>query len=73
MKDGQHLTEMVSLMGPPPKAVLERTPTCYNYQDVEGNWIITISITEHLLVTRETQLEGRDNEMNLGTWRGFKT
>lgn len=38
-----------------------------------GNWIITISITEHLLVTRETQLEGRDNEMNLGTWRGFKT
>ncbi|CAH0022750.1 unnamed protein product [Clonostachys rhizophaga] len=53
---------MVSFMGPPPKAFLERTPMCRNYRDVE----------EHLFGTRETQLEGRDHEMILNYAEDFR-
>lgn len=34
--DEQHLAEMVSLIGPPPKAFLERTTKCSQYWDSEG-------------------------------------
>lgn len=34
--DERHLAEMVSVMGPPPKAFLERSEKCQKYWDTEG-------------------------------------
>jgi hypothetical protein len=36
LNDEQHLAEMVSLMGPPPKAFLERSPKCREYWNADG-------------------------------------
>ena len=36
LDDEQHLAEMVSLMGPPPKEFLERSDKCRQYWDAEG-------------------------------------
>lgn len=36
MEDEQHLAQMVSLMGPPPKHFLERSPKCRKYWDEDG-------------------------------------
>ena len=45
MKDGvlddeRHLAEMVSLMGPPPRAFLERSEKCRKYWDTEGKFVL---------------------------------
>jgi hypothetical protein len=34
--DEQHLAEMVSLLGPPPKAFLARSGKCRRYWDADG-------------------------------------
>jgi hypothetical protein len=36
LSDELHLAEMVALMGPPPKAFLERSEECGKYWDVDG-------------------------------------
>ena len=36
LNDEQHLAEMVSLIGPPPKTFLERSEKCRQYWDVNG-------------------------------------
>ncbi len=36
LDDEQHLAEMVSLMGPPPKKFLELSDKCCQYWDAEG-------------------------------------
>jgi len=36
LSDELHLAEMVALMGPPPKAFLERSEECSKYWDVDG-------------------------------------
>lgn len=37
LNDEQHLAEMVSLMGPPPRSFLDRSPRSKQYWDAEGN------------------------------------
>jgi hypothetical protein len=39
LNDEQHLAEMVSLMGPPPRSFLERSETSRQYWDAEGKVI----------------------------------
>lgn len=41
LNDEQHLAEMVSLLGPPPKRFLDRSIKCRQYWDVDGNIIHT--------------------------------
>lgn len=36
LNDEQHLAEMVSLLGPPPKEFLERSNKCRQYWDADG-------------------------------------
>jgi hypothetical protein len=36
LSDELHLAEMVALMGPPPKAFVERSEECRKYWDVDG-------------------------------------
>jgi hypothetical protein len=36
LSDELHLAEMVALMGPPPKAFLDRSDKCSKYWDVDG-------------------------------------
>lgn len=40
LDDEQHLAEMVSLMGPPPKRFLERSGQCQKYWDAEGMFLL---------------------------------
>ncbi|KAK7993138.1 protein kinase [Apiospora marii] len=53
----RHLAEMVSVMGPPPKTLLERSEKCQKYWDWES------------LETLETKLEGEDKEQFLALAR----
>ena len=36
LNDEQHLAEMISLLGPPPKRFLERSNECSQYWDADG-------------------------------------
>jgi hypothetical protein len=36
LDDEQHFAEIISLMGPPPKAFLNRSEKCRKYWDAEG-------------------------------------
>ncbi|EME83949.1 uncharacterized protein MYCFIDRAFT_162812 [Pseudocercospora fijiensis CIRAD86] len=63
--DEVHLAEMVSLMGPPPKEFLQRSPDCSRYWNSEGRWIAETPIPQQSLETRERRLEGRDKKMLL--------
>uniref|UniRef100_A0A8H7K8Z4 Protein kinase domain-containing protein n=1 Tax=Bionectria ochroleuca TaxID=29856 RepID=A0A8H7K8Z4_BIOOC len=65
LNDEQHLAEMVSLMGPPPKAFLERSPKCREYWDADGNWIASTPIPEQSFDMREAQLKGEDHHLLL--------
>jgi hypothetical protein len=46
LNDEQHLAEMVSLLGPPPKAFLARSKKCSQYWDSDGK--ITRPAISHL-------------------------
>jgi hypothetical protein len=61
----QHLAEMVSLMGPPPKEFLERSDKCRKYWDAESNWIATTAVPNQSFESRETRLDGEDKELLL--------
>ncbi|SMR48047.1 unnamed protein product [Zymoseptoria tritici ST99CH_3D1] len=63
LDDEQHLAEMVSLMGPPPKRFLQRSASCNRYWDSEGNWIAATEIPEQSFDSRETRLEGEDHAL----------
>ncbi|KAI5203990.1 protein kinase [Aureobasidium subglaciale] len=63
LDDDQHLAEMVSILGPPPRRFLELSDKCRQYWDEEGNWIGTTPIPKQTLETRETQLQGKDKEL----------
>ncbi|RSL49691.1 hypothetical protein CEP54_012286 [Fusarium duplospermum] len=65
LNDEQHLAEMVSLLGPPPKEFLERSDKCRQYWDAEGNWIAVTPIPDQTLESRETRLEGTDRKLLL--------
>lgn len=65
LNDEQHLAEMVSLLGPPPKKFLGMSDRCSRYWDQEGNWIGTIPIPDQTLELRETRLRGKDKQLLL--------
>lgn len=74
MKDGnlndeQHLAEMVSLMGPPPKSLLERSEMSRRYWNAEGVWIAATPIPCQTLEAREKRLDGREREKLLALAR----
>ncbi|KAH8913606.1 kinase-like protein, partial [Atractiella rhizophila] len=57
----RHLSEMLALLGPPPKAVLERGQFSNIFFDEDGNWkgeAIGISVPAMSLEERATVLEG---------------
>jgi hypothetical protein len=63
--DEQHLAEMVSLMGQPPKEFLTRSDKCHKYWDAEGNWIAATTIPDQSFESRETRLDGEDKDLLL--------
>ncbi|KAF8870387.1 protein kinase [Gymnopilus junonius] len=63
LNDEQHLAEMVSLLGPPPKEFLQRSEKCRQYWDSEGNWIAKTEIPEQSFEMREYRLQGKDKEL----------
>ncbi|KAI1427221.1 kinase-like domain-containing protein [Xylaria sp. FL1777] len=65
LNDEQHLAEMISLMGNPPRKFLERSEKCRQYWDEEGNWIAATPIPKQSFKTRERRLEGKDQELLL--------
>ncbi|KAG9657726.1 protein kinase, partial [Aureobasidium melanogenum] len=65
LDDEQHLAEMVSLLGPPPKKFLKMSDKCNQYWDPEGNWIGTVPIPDQTLEKREDRLSGKDKELLL--------
>ncbi|RSL92054.1 hypothetical protein CEP52_014062 [Fusarium oligoseptatum] len=65
LNDEQHLAEMVSLIGPPPKEFLDRSDKCRQYWDAKGNWIAATPIPDQTLESRETRLEGKDKKVLL--------
>ncbi|KAI4749956.1 protein kinase [Aureobasidium sp. EXF-12344] len=65
LDDEQHLAEMVSLLGPPPKRFLKMSDKCSQYWDQEGNWIGTVPIPNQTLETCEDRLLGKDKELLL--------
>ncbi|KAI1182592.1 kinase-like domain-containing protein [Nemania serpens] len=60
MEDEQHLAQMVSLMGPPPKHFLERSPKCRKYWDEDGKWIAATPIPSRSFALRENRLSPAD-------------
>ncbi|ETS73402.1 hypothetical protein PFICI_15007 [Pestalotiopsis fici W106-1] len=60
--DEQHLAQMVSLIGNPPKEFLKRSQNCRQYWDDEGNWIAATPIPDQSLKTREVRLKGKWQE-----------
>ncbi|KAG8157485.1 hypothetical protein KVR01_012527 [Diaporthe batatas] len=65
LNDEQHLAEMVSLMGRPPREFLDRSTKCRQFWDCEGNWIAATPIPEQTLEGREKKLEGEDKDLLL--------
>ncbi|KAI1774674.1 kinase-like protein [Hypoxylon cercidicola] len=65
LDDEQHLAEMVSLMGPPPKSFLGRSSKSKKYWDSEGNWIAATPIPNQLFESREKHLKGEDQDLLL--------
>ncbi|KAI5276006.1 protein kinase [Aureobasidium subglaciale] len=65
LHDEQHLAEMVSLLGPPPKRFLQMSDKCSQYWDHEGNWIGTVPIPNQTLETCEDRFLGEDKELLL--------
>jgi hypothetical protein len=65
LDDEQHLAEVVSLLGPPPKRFLEMSDKCSQYWDQEGNWIGTVPMPNQTLETCEDRLLGKDKELLL--------
>ncbi|KAI0136392.1 kinase-like domain-containing protein [Xylariales sp. AK1849] len=65
LNDEQHLAEIVSLIGAPPRTFLERSEKCHQYWDAEGNWIAATPIPEQSLKTCERRLKGKDQELLL--------
>lgn len=47
LSDELHLAEMVALMGPPPKAFLERSEECSKYWDAEGKFTFSSDADFH--------------------------
>ncbi|KAF2150081.1 protein kinase [Myriangium duriaei CBS 260.36] len=69
LHDELHLAEMVSILGPPPKPFLKRSPKAAYYWDSQGNWIAKTPIPDQSLESRLTGLEGKDREMVLAFLR----
>ncbi|EFY86239.1 protein kinase-like protein [Metarhizium acridum CQMa 102] len=65
VNDEQHLAEMVSLMGPPPREFLQRSKKCATYFDDSGNWLGSIPVPTTSLEERITRLEGEDKQLML--------
>ncbi|KAK3372613.1 kinase-like domain-containing protein [Podospora didyma] len=65
LDDEALVAEMVSVMGPPPKAFLERSATCAKYWDANDNWIAAAPILSQPLESYVTWLHGRDKELLL--------
>ncbi|GAB1314585.1 EKC/KEOPS complex subunit BUD32 [Madurella fahalii] len=63
LNDEQHLAEMVSLLGPPPKRFLDLNDKCRRYWDSEGNWIAKTPIPKQTIESRERRLQGKDKEL----------
>ncbi|KAL1587940.1 hypothetical protein WHR41_03408 [Cladosporium halotolerans] len=69
LNDEFHFAQMISLMGPPPKAFLERSDRLRRYWDAEGCWIAATPIPDQTLESREMRLKGRDRELLLALMR----
>lgn len=67
--DEQHLAEMVSLLGPPPKEFLRRSKECRKYWGTEGNWIAATPIPQQSFESREARLDGEDKLLLLNLAR----
>ncbi|KAL6709058.1 hypothetical protein ACN47E_002185 [Coniothyrium glycines] len=67
--DEQHLAEMVSLLGPPPKEFLGRSEECRKYWDADGNWNAATPIPQQSFESRETRLHEEDKLLLLNLAR----
>ncbi|RAK98805.1 putative serine/threonine protein kinase [Aspergillus ibericus CBS 121593] len=63
--DAHHLAEMVAILGPPPKDILQRSEYASNFFDNEGNWKGAAKIPSISLEKLEGRLEGTHQEQFL--------
>ncbi|KND88470.1 Serine/threonine-protein kinase SRPK [Tolypocladium ophioglossoides CBS 100239] len=66
LNDEQHVAEMVSLMGKPPREFVQRSDRASAFFDDSGNWIGSIPIPNQPLEDRIDQLHGEDKQLLLG-------
>ncbi|OGM47773.1 protein kinase [Aspergillus bombycis] len=56
--DGHHIAEMIAIMGPPPKEMIQNSVYATEFFDDEGSWKGAIEIPSMSLETPEGNLEG---------------
>ncbi|KAK2786663.1 hypothetical protein FQN53_006367 [Emmonsiellopsis sp. PD_33] len=69
LNDEQHLAEMVSLLGPPPREFIQKSKKCLQYWDEQGNWKGSVPIPDQSFQTREWRLNGEDRTLFLNFLR----
>ncbi|PYH50065.1 CMGC/CLK protein kinase [Aspergillus saccharolyticus JOP 1030-1] len=65
----QHLAELVSLMGPPPRAFIQRSSKCARYFDEQGNWKGSLPIPHQSLDSRIQHFHGAEKRLFLNFLR----
>ncbi|KAL4891343.1 kinase-like protein [Aspergillus ambiguus] len=63
--DGHHLAEMIALLGPPPKDLLQKSDYATEFFDKEGNWKSKIRIPVLSLENLEGNLQGAQQRLFL--------
>ncbi|PYI02933.1 protein kinase [Aspergillus sclerotiicarbonarius CBS 121057] len=63
--DSHHLAEMIAILGPPPKDMLQRSEYATNFFDNEGNWKSTTEIPPVSLEKLEGNLQGTHQDQFL--------
>ncbi|GKZ61335.1 hypothetical protein AnigIFM49718_008045 [Aspergillus niger] len=63
--DAHHLAEMIALMGPPPKEMVQNSDYAPKFFDSEGNWKGAVEISPISLEKLEGNLEGDSQQLFL--------
>ncbi|RDH27928.1 kinase-like domain-containing protein [Aspergillus welwitschiae] len=63
--DAHHLAEMIALMGPPPKKMVQNSDYAPKFFDGEGNWKGAVEIPSISLEQLEGNLEGKSQQLFL--------
>ncbi|PYI02369.1 kinase-like protein [Aspergillus sclerotiicarbonarius CBS 121057] len=71
--DGHHLAEMIAMMGPPPKEMMQKSDYATDFFDSEGHWKEDFEIPPISLEKLEGNLEGESQQLFLQFLRKMLT